>query len=95
MRSVVESFEVMSAVDDAAEKWARFDDAWGVIPWVLSRDPTIGEPLTEGGHLRTIVFQGSWAHEMPTIVVVYEITDTQVIIQKVRFSDASSTSGRA
>ena len=49
MREVVESSEVMSAVDDAESMWTRFDDAWSAVTWVLSRDPTVGSPLTEGG----------------------------------------------
>jgi hypothetical protein len=95
MRNVIESTEVMDAVDEASEKWARFDDAWSVVPWVLSRDPTVGQPLTEGGHIRSFIFEGSWAHEMPTIDVVYEMPEQHIIIQKVRFRDASSNSGRA
>ena len=95
MRSVVESAEVMADVDDAKERWARIEDAWAALFWVLARDPTVGEPLSERGHLRSIVFDGSWAHEMPSIQVLYEITETQVIIQKARFSDARANAGRA
>jgi len=95
MRSVVESAEVMAEVDDAKERWRRADDAWEAICWVLARDPTCGHPLTEGGRLRSLVFDGSWAHEMPTIQVLYEITEHEVIIQKVAFADAKSTAGRA
>jgi hypothetical protein len=32
---------------------------------------------------------------MPTIQVLYEITEHEVIIQKVAFADAKSTAGRA
>jgi hypothetical protein len=95
MRSVVESAEVMADVDDAKDRWGRAQDAWDALFWVLARDPTVGEPLTEGGHLRSLVFDGSWAHEMPTIYVLYEITELEVIIQKARFSDASSSAGQA
>jgi hypothetical protein len=95
MRDVVESAEVMQDVDEAKEKWARADDAWGTLRWVLSQDPTKGAPLSEGGQLRTLAYDGSWAHEMPTINVVYEITETQVIIHSVRFVDAVSTAGSA
>ena len=52
MRSVIESAEVMADVDEAKEKWARTEDAWATLFWVLSRDPTIGDPLVERGHLR-------------------------------------------
>lgn len=95
MRSVVESLEVMAEVDEASERWARFSDAWSTVNWVLAKDPTVGAPLTEGGHLRSFVFDGSWAHEMPTIEVLYEITDDKIVLQRVRFSDAKTTAGRA
>jgi hypothetical protein len=52
MRSVIESADVMAEVDEAKEKWARTDDAWQTVFWVLSRDPTIGEPLTRISHPR-------------------------------------------
>ena len=87
--------EVMAEIDDASTKWTRFDDAWSVVHWSLSRDPSVGTPLTEGGHLRSVVFDGSFAHSMPTIYVLYEITSTQIVLQRVKFSDAHSTAGRA
>lgn len=95
MRSVVESAEVMRDVDDAKEKWARADDAWDTVTWVLSKEPTVGQPLVEGGHFRAFAFEGSRAHEMPTINVVYEITETEIVIHKVRFLDATMSAGRA
>lgn len=95
MRSVIESPIAMDAVDDAKERWARAEDAWAHLFWVLSRDPTVGFPLVEGGHLRSLVFDGSQAHEMPTIDVVYEITEKNIIIQRARFRDALSSAGSA
>ncbi len=95
MRDIVESTEVMQDVDEAKEKWARADDAWDAITWVLSKDPTKGEPLSEGGHVRAFAYEGSWAHEMPTINVVYEITKTRIIIHRVRFTEATASAGRA
>jgi hypothetical protein len=95
MRSVVESVAVMAEVDEASERWSRTEDAWATVVWVLSRDPTVGAPLTEGGHLRSLVFDGSWAHDMPTINVLYEITETQIVIQTALFSGAQTSAGRA
>ena len=37
----------------------------------------------------------SFAHDMPTIDVVYEVTSTQIILQRVRFRDALSSAGTA
>lgn len=95
MRDVVESSDVMGEVDECRTKWERFDDAWDVVFWVLARDPTVGSPLNETGHLRAFVFEGSWAHEMPTIDVIYEVTETTIVIQRVRFREARSTAGKA
>ena len=95
MRSVVESVAVMAAVDDACEKWHRADVVWSTITWVLSHDPTAGEPLTEGGSIRALVYDGSYAHEMPTVYVLYEITETKIDIVEATFTDAHVSSGRA
>jgi len=35
------------------------------------------------------------AHEMPTIYVLYEISEYEVVIQKARFTDATTSAGRA
>ena len=59
------------AVDDACEVWARADEAWELVKWVLAHDPTKGEPLSESGEARALVFPGQAAHDMPTIVAVY------------------------
>jgi hypothetical protein len=95
MRTVREEPDVTAAVDDACERWSRAQDAWDVISWVISRDPTCGVPLTEGGQARAFVYEGSWAHEMPTIVVIYDVDDHYVTIREARFSDARSTGGSA
>jgi hypothetical protein len=95
MRTVVETAEVMAEVDDAEVRWGRAAEAWSTVTWVLSRDPTVGMPLVEGGQQRSIVFDGSRAHDMPTIQVLYEITATEIVIRKVRFLDAQSSAGNA
>lgn len=95
MLAIVESAEVMGAVDEAAQRWSRFHEAWEMLVWVLSRDPTVGQPLTETGNIRAFVFDGSCAHDMPTIDLVYEITAIQVVLQRVRFRDAQTSAGTA
>ena len=49
MRGVVEDADAHNAADEACEIWARASGAWEMLKWVLSRDPTKGDPLTEGG----------------------------------------------
>ena len=58
MRSVVESPEAQDAADEAFEVWARAEEAWDAIKWALARDPTVGEPLAEGGSVRVLTFEG-------------------------------------
>ena len=95
MRSVAESPKAMDAVEDACESWLRARNAWDTIVWVISHDPTKGVPLSEGGNIRSLVFHGSWAHEMPTIYVEYEITDDRILINEAFFRDATTTAGSA
>ena len=95
MRTVVESSAVMALVDDAAQRWQRAEDAWAAVTWVLAHDPSAGLPLVEGGQLRTLVYEGSRAHDMPTIFVLYEITRDEVVIRQAEFRDAAGNAGSA
>jgi hypothetical protein len=82
-------------LDDARRKWERVDDAWNTIEWALARDPTIGTPLSESGLARSLVVDGSWAHDMPTIQIVYIFEEPYVTIKSVRFSDPAHSAGNA
>jgi hypothetical protein len=95
MRTVREEPDVSEAVEDACEQWARAQEAWDVICWVLARDPTCGVPLSEGGQARAFTYEGSLAHEMPTILVIYDVDDHYVTIHEARFSNPQRTAGRA
>lgn len=72
----------MTAIDDARERWSRADDAWNTITWVLSRDPTKGVPMVEGGQTRSLY-------------VEYEITRERIVITEALFRDATTTAGTA
>ena len=95
MRSVRTEPEVDCAIDDARRQWARVDDAWEMIEWVLSRDPTKGRPLSEGGTVRSFVFEGSQAHEMPNIELIYIDELPYITIKSVRFSSPTYSAGSA
>lgn len=86
MRGVREAPEVQVAVDDAKEQWARADHAWDACTWALVRDPTVGEPLSEGGNVRAFAYDGARATDMPDIMVLYDFDDRYVTIRSVRFS---------
>ena len=85
MRGVIEDTDAHNAADDAFEKWARAEEAWDMLKWVLSRDPTKGDPLTEGGKVRSFTFPGAVAYDMPTIIVIYVFNDDLVTIKSAKF----------
>jgi hypothetical protein len=95
MRTVRQDLSVDDALDDACARWSRTQDAWEMIEWVLARDPTVGEPVTEGGLARSFVFEGSIAHDMPTIQVLYVLEEPYVTIRSAVFRDPARSAGTA
>lgn len=95
MRTVRQEASVDADLEEACLKWSRADDAWTMITWVLSRDPTKGTPLSEGGAARSFVFHGSWAHDMPTIQILYVFEDPYVTIKSAVFREPISQGGTA
>jgi hypothetical protein len=41
------------------------------------------------------VFEGSWAHDMPTMTVLYVVEEPYVTIRRARFTHAKTTAGHA
>jgi hypothetical protein len=95
MRTIRLDTVVDAELEDAKRRWARVDDAWDAIEWTLARDPSIGDPLTEGGLARSFVYAGSYAHEMPTIQIIYVTDEHYVTIKSVRFTEPLHSAGRA
>lgn len=86
------------ACDDACERWSRARDGWETIKFVLAHDqqPADSVVVNEAGSLRSLTYQGARSADMPTIVVVYRWSRTDVTIVEARFSAAvASFSGRA
>lgn len=91
MRTVVEDDAVRRALDAAVDEWPRIEDAWNAVTWAISRDHTIGDPVTESGLIRAFVFEGAISIGMPTIRVLYVvepelITVASIFIVRPRFS---------
>jgi len=96
VRTIRIDSEPDAELEEARKKWSRLEDAWIMIEWALSRDPTKGNPLSESGRARSFVFDGSWAHHMPTIEVLYTIDDPHyVTIKAIRISDPTYSAGTA
>ena len=95
MRTVRQDISVDPDLDDACLRWPRARDAWGMIEWVLAHDPTKGSPVTEGGLARSFVFDGSWAHDMPTIQILYVWEEPYVTIKSATFRNPTYSGGTA
>jgi hypothetical protein len=95
MRSVREDTEASATADDAFLKWARAEEAWDAVKWVLARDPNVGIPLTEGSALRAFTYVGGWAYDMPTIIVLYQVDAQYVTKKSAKFETAESPAGKA
>jgi hypothetical protein len=95
MRTVRQDIPVDDDFEDACLRWSRTQEAWDMIFWVLARDPTAGDPVSEGGLARSFVFEGSWAHDMPTIQILYIIEEPYVTIKSAAFRDPVTSAGTA
>ncbi len=93
MRTVRQDLVVDDALEDACLRWSRAEDAWDMINWVLAHDPTAGDPVKEGSLARSFVFDGSWAHDMPTIQILYVIEEPYVTIKSAVFRDPGRSAG--
>ena len=83
-----EDAPVTKAVEDAREKWRRFEDAWDLTIWILCRDPTAGSPVTESGATRVFVLEGARSIELPTVILLYHYDSQYVTGRDVQFMDA-------
>ncbi len=51
--------------------------------------------MSEGGSARSFLFDGSWAHEMPTIQILYVIEEPYVTIKAAAFRNPIGSAGTA
>jgi hypothetical protein len=97
VRTVIEQPRVSRALDDAKERWARAQDAWDTILWVIAHDPEgAGMALTESGATRSFTLDGARSIKLPTVTVLYESRLFEVVIHDAMFTDAKfAQAGRA
>lgn len=93
MRTIREEEIARNAVNEALANpaWSRASDAWDCITWSIAHEPSIGEPVTESGRVRSFVFEGAKSIGMPTVQVLYEVDGDLIVIHDARFSDARFT----
>jgi hypothetical protein len=91
VRTIREEELARRSVDAALARWSRAMDAWEAITWIIPHDVAAGSPVTERGDLRTYTFEGVGALDMPTVTVLYEVADDQIIIHDARFTEPRHT----
>jgi hypothetical protein len=96
VRSILEEPRVQRAVDEAEDKWPRARDSWEAVTWIVARDPKAGKPATESGRIRAFTFEGASSIGLPSVTVIYEITDEAIVVHDATFMDARhGPAGRA
>lgn len=93
MRTIREEEAARRSLDAAVEKWSRAMDAWDAATWVIARDPEAGHPVTESGRTRAYSFEGARSINMPSLTLLYEITDIYIIVHDARFTDSRHGQG--
>ena len=89
---------VSEAIDEAMLKWPAADRAWEAIEFTLAHDPVAaGVALVESGKRRMLVFHGAKSIGMPSITVLYELSDgNPITIYDVKFEEPKAPfAGRA
>lgn len=87
LRTIIESHEATSAVDEARLKFQRFDDAWNGLNWLLARRPdSMGVAPSVGNGLRLYVQDGDNLAGAPRIWIMFKIQGETVEIMAVNFT---------
>jgi hypothetical protein len=90
-RTVILESVAQQAVDSACDKWEDAERAWMAIEWALARDPDVGVPLTEGGNVRGLLYDGARSIGQPDVEVIYEIQQNAIIVRSAIFNDAKAS----
>lgn len=75
------------ASNEAEDIWSRADDAVIALEWALMHDPNAGDPITESGETRVIVYQGAKSAQMPTITAVYSFSTETLFLHDLKFDE--------
>ena len=90
-RTVILESVAEQAVDSACDEWEDAERAWMAIEWALARDPHVGVPLTEGGNVRGLLYDGARSIGQPDVEVIYEIQQNTIIVRSALFKDAKAS----
>lgn len=84
-REIVESDSAKESRDNAALEYARTEDAWLAISWLVARNPEVGTPIAGDNTFRFHKQQGYSSTGQPVVSLFYTYDDTQVTIVSARF----------
>lgn len=88
MKGIFEDDCVRTTRDEAESLWPRATDSWEAVTWTLVHDETCGRPLNEQGTIRGYVWDGARSAKLPSVEVIYEIQNTDIVIRDARFFEA-------
>jgi hypothetical protein len=89
-RTVILEPVAQQAFDSACDNWEDAERAWMAIEWALARDPHVGVPLTEGGNVRGLLYDGARSIGQPDVEVIYEIQQNAIIVRDAIFKEAKA-----
>lgn len=91
LKTIVESAAVSTEVDAARTKFARFDDAWDALQWLLARrSATLGvAPSVGQDGFRLYVQEGDAEASAPAIWILFRVGDEDVELIAVKFEEAA------
>jgi hypothetical protein len=55
-------------------------DAWDAATWTIAHDPQAGDAVTESGKTRAYSYEGARSIDMPSVTLLYEIAQGDLII---------------
>lgn len=92
LREIVEEADVSAEIDTAETKFARFEDAWNGLKWLLARrGETLGEaPRGGSANTRLYVQAGDPLADAPEIWILFKIEGEQILVSAIRFLKAAN-----
>jgi hypothetical protein len=88
VRGIVWQESAREAADDALEKWDGAELAIQALEWGLSRDEIAGDPIHEGGKVRSVTLDGARSRNIPSVTVIYETDPQTVTLHSAFFEDS-------
>ena len=95
MRTVRQDIPVDDDFEDACLRWSRTQEAWDMIFWVLARDPTAGDPVSERWPCKIVRVRRVMGPRHADYSSIYVIEEPYVTIKSAAFRDPVRSAGTA